>query len=481
MKLDTHGIRFRLWLAFFLLASGITILLGLLQTGLIRPYYRNRKIQSIRTVADSIQEDLVGTNTTTDSFSIALRRAVDNDVCVAIYNEKGKNIYDADSLGAGCIFHLPADTAGDVFSFDEVYRLLNEGDKEYSANMTNVRTGQEMIVYGRKIEEELSNYYLFVNSPLEPVDSIVSIFTRQYTFYTAGAIVLASIIALYISSRLTKPIVDMNKEALKLAAADYSASFSGGEFTETRELADTLNAANDKLSKIDELRRDLIANVSHDIRTPLTDIRAYAEMILDISGDDPKKRAKHLDVIIRETDYMNRLVNDMSELSKMQSGNYELSRENIDIAELIEEIAELDAPLLEAGKINLVMEVGDSLTAYADEIKISQVIANYFSNAIKHSPEGGTITVRAWMKEDEETIRVEVSDEGEGISKEELPYIWDRYQKSSKSFSRNQTSTGLGLAIVKAILDSHGALYGVDTEKGKGSTFWFELRETHEA
>ncbi len=481
MKLDTHGIRFRLWLAFFLLASGITILLGLLQTGLIRPYYRNSKIQSIRTVADSIQEDLVGTNTTTDSFSIALRRAVDNDVCVAIYNEKGKNIYDADSLGAGCIFHLPADTAGDVFSFDEVYRLLNEGDKEYSANMTNVRTGQEMIVYGRKIEEELSNYYLFVNSPLEPVDSIVSIFTRQYTFYTAGAIVLASIIALYISSRLTKPIVDMNKEALKLAAADYSASFSGGEFTETRELADTLNAANDKLSKIDELRRDLIANVSHDIRTPLTDIRAYAEMILDISGDDPKKRAKHLDVIIRETDYMNRLVNDMSELSKMQSGNYELSRENIDIAELIEEIAELDAPLLEAGKINLVMEVGDSLTAYADEIKISQVIANYFSNAIKHSPEGGTITVRAWMKEDEETIRVEVSDEGEGISKEELPYIWDRYQKSSKSFSRNQTSTGLGLAIVKAILDSHGALYGVDTEKGKGSTFWFELRETHEA
>lgn len=481
MKLDIHGIRFRLWLAFFLLASGITILLGLLQTGLIRPYYRNSKIQSIRTVADSIQEDLVGTNTTTDSFSIALRRAVDNDVCVAIYNEKGKNIYDADSLGAGCIFHLPADTAGDVFSFDEVYRLLNEGDKEYSANMTNVRTGQEMIVYGRKIEEELSNYYLFVNSPLEPVDSIVSIFTRQYTFYTAGAIVLASIIALYISSRLTKPIVDMNKEALKLAAADYSASFSGGEFTETRELADTLNAANDKLSKIDELRRDLIANVSHDIRTPLTDIRAYAEMILDISGDDPKKRAKHLDVIIRETDYMNRLVNDMSELSKMQSGNYELSRENIDIAELIEEIAELDAPLLEAGKINLVMEVGDSLTAYADEIKISQVIANYFSNAIKHSPEGGTITVRAWMKEDEETIRVEVSDEGEGISKEELPYIWDRYQKSSKSFSRNQTSTGLGLAIVKAILDSHGALYGVDTEKGKGSTFWFELRETHEA
>ena len=481
MKLDVHGIRFRLWLAFFLLASGITILLGLLQTGLIRPYYRNSKIQSIRTVADSIQEDLVGTNTTTDSFSIALRRAVDNDVCVAIYNEKGKNIYDADSLGAGCIFHLPADASEGGFSFAEVYETLNEGNKEYSANMTNVRTGQEMIVYGRKIEEELSNYYLFVNSPLEPVDSIVSIFTRQYAFYTGIAIILASFLALYISSRLTKPIVEMNKEALKLAAADYSASFSGGEFTETRELADTLNTANDKLSKIDELRRDLIANVSHDIRTPLTDIRAYAEMILDISGDDPKKRAKHLDVIIRETDYMNRLVNDMSELSKMQSGNYELSRENIDISELVEEIAELDAPLLEAGKINLVMDVGESLTAYADEIKISQVIANYFSNAIKHSPEGGTITVKAWLKEDEETVRVEVSDEGEGITDEELPYIWDRYQKSSKSFSRNQTSTGLGLAIVKAILDSHGALYGVETEEGKGSTFWVELRETHEA
>ena len=127
------------------------------------------------------------------------------------------------------------------------------------------------------------------------------------------------------------------------------------------------------------------------------------------------------------------------------------------------------------------VDIPDVLTVYADEIKISQVIANYLSNAIKHTPQGKSIWIRAWMKDDEETVRVEVEDEGECIDPADIPYIWDRYQKSSHSFSRSMTSTGLGLAIVKGIADAHGAGYGVDSEPGEGTTFWLELRETHEA
>jgi signal transduction histidine kinase len=204
-------------------------------------------------------------------------------------------------------------------------------------------------------------------------------------------------------------------------------------------------------------------------------------MIRDISGDIPEKREKHLDVIIRETQYMNMLVNDMSELSKMQSGNETLNAENIDLCEIISDVVDMDAKLAEDAGIILHTEMPDHLTIFADELKITQVVANYLSNAIKHTPAGKNVYVRAWLKDDEETVRLEVADEGEGIPEEDLPYIWDRYQKSSRSFSRTMTSTGLGLSIVKAIADMHHAVCGVESKVGEGSVFWFELRETHEA
>lgn len=474
MKLDRNGIRFRFWLVFFLLAVGITLFIGALQIGFIRPYYRDSKIRSMNTVADEITENII-LNTTDASIAHALRTTVDNDVCVQIYNSDGEQVYAADSLGSGCLLN----TTG--FHSDEVIASLNETQKEASYFQTNQSTNQEMIVFSRLVHASLSNYYMIVNAPLEPVDSVVSFFSQQYLFYTLIAIIVASFVALYISSKITQPIVKMKKEAQKLANADYSVSFTGGSFTETKELANTLNDTKDKLEKIDELRRDLIANVSHDIRTPLTDIRAYAEMIRDISGDNPEKRNKHLEVIIHETEYMSRLINDMSELSKMQSGNEEVHRENVDLVEVIYEVVQINQSLLKNADLKIEIDVPEDLTVYFDRVKMAQIVSNYLTNAIKFTPAGKTIRIHAYMKDDEETVRFEVTDEGKGITEEDLPYIWDRYQKSSKTFRRNMSSTGLGLSIVKAIAEAYGAKVGVDTEVGKGSTFYFEIRETHEA
>lgn len=480
LKLDTHGIRFRFWLSFFLLAVGIIVFIGVLQTGLIRPYYRNSKVQTVRTLADSLQSDLVDNVITRSSISAALKDVVDNNACIFIVNEDGRRIYDADSLGTSCVLsgNVPEEVT-QLFDTARLNELLGTSH-EYSINVTNPSTSQEMIVFARRIQAELGNYYIYVNTPLEPVDSIVTFFTRQYVMYTLIATVVASLVGIYISRTVTEPIIRMNREAGKLAKADYSADFDGGTFTETKELAETLNNATEKLSGIDELRRDLIANVSHDIRTPITDIKAYAEMIRDISGDDPVKRGKHLDVILKEADYMNNLVTDMSELSKMQTGTYIPRKENMDLSEKIYEVVDMNRPLIDSAGVEVEIDVPEYLTVYADELKIGQIITNYLTNAIKHTPKGKKITIRAWQKEDEETVRMEVIDEGEGIPEKDLPAIWDRYQKSSHSFSRSQTSTGLGLAIVRAIAESHGAEYGVISEEGKGSTFWLELKETHE-
>ncbi|MCH3961995.1 MAG: HAMP domain-containing histidine kinase [Solobacterium sp.] len=479
MKLDRYGIRFRVWLAFFLLALVIVLFIGVLQIGLIRPYYRNAKIRTVQTVTDNIQADLIDNGTVT-GINHALQEAVDNNACVFIYNDQGSLIYRADSLGTGCIFNEESILPEELATAEDRIAVLQDGT-DYSNNIVNTVTGQEMILYGRKISDVLGNYYLFINSPLEPVDSVVTFFSNQYLAYMLLALAGASLLAFYISARLTKPIREMKQQAQKLANADYSASFDGGEFTETKELASTLNGANEMIKRTDELRRDLMANVSHDIRTPLTNIKAYAEMIRDVSGKDPEKREKHLNVILRETDYMNSLVNDMSELSQMQSGTYQLHLANMDLSMKIRQILETDQPLIENGKLKIVTEIPETLTMYADETKIGQVISNYLSNAIKHTPAGKTITVRAFILKDEETVHFEVQDEGEGIPKEELPLIWNRYQKSSRSFSRSLTSTGLGLSIVKAIADAHHGTCGASSTLGKGSTFWFELKETHEA
>jgi len=482
LKLDRHGIRFSIWLFFFLFAIGVVLLLGILQFSLVKPYYRNNKIQVVKEVGDQIQEYVINDNGNSAAINRAFQVAVDNNVCVAMYNSAGSLIYSADSIGGGCVFHPGAETDSPVDTTDgaALRRLIDSSGGETSLNLVNEKTGQDMVIYGKRISLNLARLYLYVNSPLEPVDSIVNFFGRQYVLFTLIVIILASIVSLIISSLLSRPIVRMSTEAGKLADADYSCHFEGGEFTETAELAASLNDATHRLSKIDELRKDLIANVSHDIKTPLTSIRAYAEMIRDISGDKPEKREEHLNVIISEADYLDHLVVDMSELSKLQSGAYVLNYSNFDISAVIREVVRLFAVMIDEGHLHVHIECPQDLVVYGDKTKITEVIYNFLSNAVKHSPQGKNITIRAYMKEDEETVRVEVEDEGEGIPEDQIPLIWDRYQKSSRSFSRSMSSTGLGLSIVKAILDSHHAMYGVISEVGKGSLFWFELNNPKE-
>ena len=468
-----------MWIIFTIFAMAIIVVFGLLQIVLIKPYYRRTQISTVKNVSGSIENYVIANHSSELDISKAAQLTVDSNVCVEIYNSQGQELYDVDSIGYGCVFHGPDSSIQNspvsLMNPSEMIQYVKENDGEVNINLYNSRTSQDMIVYGKEVKMNLASYYIFVNSPLEPIDSIVNFFTQQYILYTFVVIILASLVSLWIANRLSKPIVKMKKEAIALASAEYDVQFEGGYFSETKELANTLNDATLKLSKIDELRKDLIANVSHDIKTPLTSIKAYAEMIKDISGDNPVKRNEHLDVIISETDYLNRLVDDMNELSKMQSGNYVLKYSNFDLSQITREMISLHQVMIDEGKLNIVVDVPETLIVYADEIKISQVIYNFLSNAIKHTPEGKSIFVKAYESDEGDHIHFEVKDEGEGIEDKDLPYIWDRYQKSSRSFSRSMTSTGLGLSIVKAILDAHGAKYGVKSKKDKGSTFYFDL------
>ena len=200
-------------MSFVLFAVIVMVLLGTLQVLLIKPYYRNNKAATVREISTQIADYIVNQNGSSSAVSRAFQVTVDNNVCVAIYNEEGRMIYDADSLGSGCVFHASSSSSTSAsINFRDgnaLKNLVNENNGEVSLNLTNNRTSQEMVVYGKKISSNLLNLYLFVNSPLEPVDSIVNFFSQQYLLYTFFVIIVASIISIFISSRLTKPIVNI--------------------------------------------------------------------------------------------------------------------------------------------------------------------------------------------------------------------------------------------------------------------------------
>ena len=458
------------------------ILLGVLLVAFIKPYYRDNRIKMIDTIVSTIEDDLLVNKPTDLSVDRANKLVNSNNVCAIIYNQNGKRVYEADSLGELCMLDDEIDIDSDNLTVskdaDKLIEKLNSNNT-INLSLTSSVSGLEMLMYGKKISVNLANYYLVINTPLELLESYVDFILKQYLYLSLIVIVLALVVSFLLANRITSPIVNMQKEAIKLADGDYHVSFKSDRqsYSEINDLANTLDDATDKLSKIDELRKDLLANVSHDLRTPITLIRSYAEMIKDISGDNPVKRNEHLDVIIDETEYLTKLINDMQEYSKLQAGYINLNKSNFDIKKTTLRVCDLLDGLLKEKNIVLKKKL-KSVIVYGDETKISEVIYNYLSNAIKHSYDNSKIYIT--MKDSEDSLYFEVKDEGEGISEEALPYVWDRYYKIDKNFRRNENSTGLGLAIAKAILEAHKAKYGVVSVLDKGSTFYFELSKDYD-
>jgi signal transduction histidine kinase len=268
----------------------------------------------------------------------------------------------------------------------------------------------------------------------------------------------------------------INEAAKQLPEGKYETDPSTDVYQEAQELNSTLTQAAADIQKADQAKRDLIANVSHDLRTPLTMITGYGEMMQDLPEE---KTDENLQVIVDESKRLNALVNDLLDLSKLQEGKITINPEEIDLSDLIRtQMRKYDVYRMQEG-FEIEESIEDGLTASADRKRLEQVFNNFMTNAINYSGEKKHIVVKVYAEGN--NAKVEVRDFGAGIEKKDLPNIWDRYQKSSHSFSRSMTSTGLGLAIVRGIAEAHGAGYGVSSEKGKGSMFWLELRKTHEA
>ena len=328
----------------------------------------------------------------------------------------------------------------------------------------------ESVVYTRVIAYQDYEYILMINSFISPVNATVSTIRKQLIYVTIIMIILAFALAVFIARKIASPIIKMNEHAKALAGSSEAITFEEKGYKEIAELADTLSYASNELTKTEGFRRELIANVSHDLRTPLTLISGYAEMMRDLPGENNPENTQ---VIIDEANRLTALVNDMLDLSKLQAGTQKIEKKVYNFTQNVKETMNRYIALTEKEGYHISFEYDDEVEIEADELKMSQVVYNLINNAINYSGENKIVAVHQKIVDNK--VRIEVIDSGEGIPQENIPYIWDRYYKVDKTHKRAMIGTGLGLSIVRNILEAHHATYGVESELHKGSTFWFEI------
>lgn len=358
---------------------------------------------------------------------------------------------------------------------EQQYQRLPRNETQEMPNMGNFvqNYGQDLvesIIYVNLVETEDMSYLLLTNIQLTPVDATVDTLRMELVWITGIMVILSLVIALLISKQITKSFIKINDSAKEMAKGNFDVVFEGNDYKEVAELSDTLSLTASELNKSERFRKELIANVSHDLRTPLTMIIAYAEVMRDLPGENTPENVQ---VVIDEAERLTNLVNDMLDISKLEVGVMQKNVSEYNLTESIESVFERYNKLKEQDGYTIDFEYDRKVVIEADEYKIFQVIYNLVNNAINYSGESKHVLVRQIVKKD--VVRIEVIDNGEGIEPEALKYVWDRYYKVDKTHKRAVMGTGLGLSIVKNILELHQAKYGVESQVGVGSTFWFEL------
>jgi signal transduction histidine kinase len=309
-------------------------------------------------------------------------------------------------------------------------------------------------------------FYAFIT----PVDATISTLQMQLFIITGIMVILATVLAIIISKYISRPIEQINARTKMLTMGNYEANFQGHGFLEIKELSDTLNIAATELSKVERFRKELMANVSHDLRTPLALIYSYAEMMHDFPDEITPQQTE---VIMDETKRLTSLVNDVLDISTLEKGEGKLKKANFNLTDSLESTIVRMRELVKKEGFDLQFDFKEDVEIYADQSKIIQAFYNLLLNAITHSSSDQPVKIRQIVIKD--TVRIEVIDYGEGIKKDDLPYVWDRYYKNTQSHTRNIIGTGLGLSIVKKIINMHGGKFGVESEISKGSIFWFSL------
>ena len=418
-RIDTSSIKTTTLLSFVVFALFLVMVLWGLSNFYLNSFYERTRSQEVIRTAETLEAQF-----RQDRFnfgSLAVQTAGTNGIYIRIDTPEESLIYDGTSEVQG----------SDAFEND-VSRIKTRLEASESGSVSETRRDASgpgsRLVYASYVTADGADNILYIIAPLYPDQVTVRILRNMLIYISFIVLIVSLLLAFALSVRLTSPIEKLTKSATELSNGNHDVYFDGAGFTETKELARALNKASYEMEKTDFYQREIIANVSHDLKTPLTMIRSYAEKIIDITGDNPEKRNADLNVIISETEHLNKLVSDMLSVSNLQSNNVQMNMETFDL-------------------VKAARSVYESYNKYID-IKLTKSSKKVTFHCIDH---------------------------GVGIPSDEIGHVWDKYYRTSANHERGIEGTGLGLAIVKGLLNLHGAKYGVESEEGKGSDFWFEM------
>lgn len=404
--------------------------------------------------------------------------AEDARVCVSIFLMDGNNAtaYLEVHTQKVCLLHS-------AFSSDQLDQLYNGALAERTFHL-EVRPEESDDVQPSELDEgtqtillcsrvaniENTSFLILTSTEITPQASTITTMKWVLVYISFAILTGSALFAIFVPRSIAKSIERMSKEAKKMAAGVQDVHFKGGHTRETVELAEALNYAASEIGKVSKMQQELLANISHDLRTPLTMISGYSEVMRDIPGEITPE---NMQVIIDETARLTSLVNDTLDLSRLTSGEQHLELSRFSLTDTVEETIKRYTTLIAHQGYQILFEKDANITVYADQTKILQVIYNLINNAISYTGEDKRVIVRQTAAGN--TVRISVIDSGPGIPEDQLSSIWERYFKLKEYHRRGVTGTGLGLSIVKNILKMHGANFGVISQLGHGSTFWFEL------
>jgi len=477
------SVTFHAWLSFLSLAVIIIAIMASVFLIVYTFMYRNQRINSLeRTgnyVISSYPED--ANSQSMDRFEQILNElVVVNNMSVVVFTKSDADKeLSADNVSVIISRIRASEEAGSEINSQAINSRFmlelsknNGGQFHFVLNNKNYK-GSDLVMGGQKLSNG-ETVYFYIHAFIKEEDFATSFFYQLFVGMSIVALGVSILYAFFIGKRITSPLVRLSQEVRKAGKNEnYEIKTDGNAYIELDDLARSLNSSLKEQQKTEHFRRDLVANVSHDLRTPLTMIKAYAEMIRDLSGNNPKKREEHCEIIINEVDTLNALVGDLLDLSKLQSDTAKLDLKCVELGYIVKTVLDCLDIFRERDGYEFITDIDANCLCDCDSKRIEQAIYNLVCNAINYTGEDKKVYVS--LKEKDGIIRFSVRDTGKGIKQEELDRIWDRYYRANQT-KRSVAGSGIGLSIVQNVLILHSMEFGVDSKVGEGSTFWFEAK-----
>ena len=477
-KFDSLAIKWKIFIYLTGFCAILLILLWLMQVVFLSSTYKRVRMRQMNTAAQKI-EAIIKNNADSQLINDI---ATENEACVMIIAPNGTLLHSAD-VRRECMIHKAPymdilnivirtkENGGHlegIYSRNDPFRPdMIITDPQYSAK----GNGPQSMVYCHMLQHDGKDIaYVLINISLSPVDATVNTIKSQLRAITVVMLLFALILSTVISKKVAQPIEQLSEQASQLATGDYETVFSARGYEEINRLSDTLTQTAHELGKVESLRKEFIANVSHDLRTPLTLIGGYAELMRDIPDEN---NAENAQAIINETQRLASLVNDVLDMSRIQSGAVPMEKKQYDIAAAVQKTADNMQELLKQDGYVLDFDSNGAVMVTADEARISQCFYNILINAVNHTGEDKHIYIS--LSSGDGMAKISVTDTGEGVAEKDLPYVWERYYKNDKNHRRSVTGTGIGLSIVRSVIKAHNGQYGVYNTDDKGACFWFSI------